>query len=281
MAIPDYQTILLPMLKLLEDGREHFLNVVLESLVELFQLTLEETKQLLPSGAPIFYNRVGWSGTYLRKAGLIDVPRRGYYQITNEGKQLLNTNPARLDYEMLRKLQKNSPLTSNIKQHTSRPQKEVKPRQSSQKNRAVMGGKLAETQAHRVKLSNGDVLENRPAAQPGKKTLGKISKEKDSVQLVRRKLSDSSAVDVSVMLHQHGTNGIFANTRKFDQTVGSVSDDDNSFDTKLVVNSSPILRYPHEVHAMETQTNLQVEISNHVPVDDGEDWSQELWEPTE
>ena len=65
MAIPDYQTIMLPLLKLANDGQEHFLRDAVEMLAEEFGLTEEERKELLPSGQQaVFVNRVGWARTY-------------------------------------------------------------------------------------------------------------------------------------------------------------------------------------------------------------------------
>ena len=73
MAIPDYQTIMLPLLKFAEDKMEHSTRESIEYLASQFKLTDEERKELLPSGtARLFDNRVGWASTYIRKAGLIE-----------------------------------------------------------------------------------------------------------------------------------------------------------------------------------------------------------------
>jgi restriction system protein len=68
MAIPDYQTIMLPFLRLLADGSEHTLPEVTESLAVEFNLTEAERNELLPIGnQEIMRNRVGWARTYLKK----------------------------------------------------------------------------------------------------------------------------------------------------------------------------------------------------------------------
>ena len=90
MAIPDYQTFMLPLLQLAEDGKEHKLSKAIEVLSDKFNLSEEEKETLLPSGTQtIIYNRVGWARTYLHKAGLLNIPKRGYFQITVRGKELL------------------------------------------------------------------------------------------------------------------------------------------------------------------------------------------------
>ncbi len=71
MAIPDYQTIMLPLLKITADQQEHSMRKTTEELAKHFSLTEDEQTELLPSGTQkVFYSRVGWAGTYMKKAGL-------------------------------------------------------------------------------------------------------------------------------------------------------------------------------------------------------------------
>jgi restriction system protein len=102
MAIPYYQTIMLPLLKLLGDKNEHSLRESINKLSTEFKLTENEKIQLLPSGKqPIFDNRVGWARTYLKKAGLIESTRWGFFRITERGINLLSQNPHIIDDAML------------------------------------------------------------------------------------------------------------------------------------------------------------------------------------
>ncbi len=101
--IPDYQSLMLPLLKIVSDGREHKYRDLIEELAVEFQLTDEERKELLASGTQaIFDNRVGWAKTYLKKAGLIDSPKRAMVVITDLGLDILNTNPEKIDAKFLR-----------------------------------------------------------------------------------------------------------------------------------------------------------------------------------
>jgi restriction system protein len=103
MPVPDFQTIMLPLLKLAADGDVHYIHDAVNRLADDFSLSDDEKSRLLPSGQqPIFYNRVGWARTYLKKAGLIEDPRRGYFQITERGKTVLKENPSRIDMQYLR-----------------------------------------------------------------------------------------------------------------------------------------------------------------------------------
>jgi restriction system protein len=102
MAVPDFQTIMLPLLECFGDGQEHSTQELLDNLAKRFSLTEEELNALLPSGKQkIFYNRVGWARTYLTKAGLLEMSRRSYYRITDRGRQVLARKPPRIDMKFL------------------------------------------------------------------------------------------------------------------------------------------------------------------------------------
>jgi len=102
MAIPDYQTLMLPLLQLASDLQEHQLRAVTETLADEFALSSDERSELLPSGSQfVFANRVGWARTYLKQAGLIDSPRRGFFRITQHGLNLLQEKPVRIDVNLL------------------------------------------------------------------------------------------------------------------------------------------------------------------------------------
>ena len=103
MAIPDYQTIMLPLLKFTGDGQEHSLRETIDFLAHEFNLSDEERKELLPSGSQAtFDNRVGWARTYMKKAGLLESARRGYFCITARGKKVLVQNPQKINVKFLK-----------------------------------------------------------------------------------------------------------------------------------------------------------------------------------
>jgi restriction endonuclease Mrr len=89
VAIPDYQTLMLPLLKLAGDGKVHTERDAVNELAVQFGVSEEERKELLPSGnQEVSDNRVGWARTYLKKAGLIDYVQRGQFQITERGRSV-------------------------------------------------------------------------------------------------------------------------------------------------------------------------------------------------
>ncbi len=102
MAIPDYQTLMLPLLKVLADKQERSLREVVALLADEFDLNEEERGQLLPSGGQsIISNRVAWAKTYLKKAGLVDQPKRGYVQLTTSGEKVIKSHPTQVNIKFL------------------------------------------------------------------------------------------------------------------------------------------------------------------------------------
>ena len=103
--IPDFQTVMLPLLQQLADGKEHKLREVINALSDQFNLTAEERIELLPSGnQAIIDNRIGWARTYLKKAKLIDNSKRGFLSISENGKRLLSQKLKRVDLNYLKTL---------------------------------------------------------------------------------------------------------------------------------------------------------------------------------
>lgn len=102
MAIPDFQKIMQHLLEYARDGQEHSLRETIEALADKFNLSEEEKKELLPSGQQaIFDNRVGWTKTHLKKAGLLETPKRGFFKITSRGLKVLKENPLVINTQFL------------------------------------------------------------------------------------------------------------------------------------------------------------------------------------
>jgi restriction system protein len=89
MGVPDFQSVMLPLLKYTADGREHRQSESADALAQHFNLTDADRKELLPSGRQTrFDNRVAWAIVYLRKAGLLESTRRGLFRITGRGREI-------------------------------------------------------------------------------------------------------------------------------------------------------------------------------------------------
>jgi restriction system protein len=102
MAIPDFQTIMLPLLRLAEDGSEHEVSAAAEDLAKFFGLSQDDWEELVPSGTQRkFSNRVTWAVSYLKHALLLEKVRRGRFRITENGRALLAKPPERITIRYL------------------------------------------------------------------------------------------------------------------------------------------------------------------------------------
>lgn len=122
--IPDYQSIMLPLLRLAGDGETHRMQDAIDKLANEFGLSEEERRELLPSGKqPTFDNRVGWARTYMAKAGLLESPKRGHFRLTERGREVLSKNPPAInltfleqfeDFVKFRELRHDKPLANQF-----------------------------------------------------------------------------------------------------------------------------------------------------------------------
>ena len=103
MAVPDFQSLMLPLLRFAAARDEEVTQTeTVEHLAEEFRLTEEDLSEILPSGnQSTFANRVGWACTYMKKAHLLEATRRGYYRITDRGRELLKRNPQSVNVRLL------------------------------------------------------------------------------------------------------------------------------------------------------------------------------------
>lgn len=103
MSVPDFQSFMLPVLKVTSDGKEHSLVELRERLSGLMGLSDADLDEKIPSGTQSKYtNRVYWSTVYLSKAGALNRVRRGVVAITDRGRQLVNQNHPKITVKLLR-----------------------------------------------------------------------------------------------------------------------------------------------------------------------------------
>lgn len=101
MAIPDFQSLMLPVLRASADGEVKISDVV-SRLGASLQLSEQDLSELLPSGKQTtFANRVNWAKSYLGKAGLVTLTRRGYFQISQKGREVLKKPPVAINTKFL------------------------------------------------------------------------------------------------------------------------------------------------------------------------------------
>lgn len=123
--IPGFQKIMLPLLKLASDEREHSIPEVIEALGKDFNLSEESINEMLPSGSQkIFYNRVYWAKAYLKMAGLIENTRRSHFKITRRGIDTLAEKLEEINLRYLKKFPEYVELTEQWKKDKSNAENE-------------------------------------------------------------------------------------------------------------------------------------------------------------
>jgi restriction system protein len=164
MAIPDFQSCMLPFLKVISDGKEYSISEIIDKVSDYFGLSKEERELLLPSGnQAIINNRVGWTRTYLLKAGLIKRTKRAHYAITEEGLKLLESNPDFIGVKTLMKYEsfRNWYSSENIvSEPTPKPNHEQTPEEAIEKNAKLINDLLADELLEKVKKMSPNFFEN-------------------------------------------------------------------------------------------------------------------------
>lgn len=102
MAVPDFQSLMLPLLTLSADGKEYTMQEAREGLAVVMKLSDEDLQERLPSGRQTtFSNRVAWAKVYLTQAGVLESPKRGRFHITERGRKVLAQAPVKIDIKYL------------------------------------------------------------------------------------------------------------------------------------------------------------------------------------
>jgi restriction system protein len=122
MAIPDFQSLMLPLLTFSADQKEHLKREAVEVLATQFKLSDEEKSKLLPSGKQaVFENRIGWANSFLKQAGLLEYPRRGYIKVTHRGLEVLKQQPKFINNKFLEQFPEFVQFRNNSKEGIDQP----------------------------------------------------------------------------------------------------------------------------------------------------------------
>lgn len=127
MAIPqNFQTIMLPLLQIVADGKNHNMNDVIDDLADHFKLTEEEKNLQYPTGSDyIFKNKARFARLYLLKAGLLDYPQRGYIKISNDGLSVLAKKPQEVNLQLLEEFPKFKEFKKNLKEKSNEKKEKI------------------------------------------------------------------------------------------------------------------------------------------------------------
>lgn len=223
MAVPGFQEITLPLLRLLADGNEVLHSTAIDRLEDEFGLTDAERKELLPSGRQArFANRVGWAKTYLQKAGLLEQVARGRYKITEVGKQLLQYPPERLDVAQLMRYPGVVEFTrGNSAEDESGKEpdpvaSEATPEEALEANYQALRARLANELLDKIKACSPSFFER--LVVDVLVAMGYGGSRKDAGEALGR--SGDGGIDGIIKEDRLGLDAIYLQAKRWDSTVG-------------------------------------------------------------
>ena len=222
MAIPDYQTCMLPLLKFYADGQEHANRESIDTLAAEFRLTEEERRQMLPSGVQgLFDNRVNWARTYMKKAALVEPTKRGIHRITKRGLEVLKKNPKQINGAFLASFQefKDFKALRHNKEEEESPELDLNtktPEESLESAHQKLRGDLATELLQRLKTCTPTFFERLVVEVIVK--MGYGGTKKDAGKAVGR--SGDGGIDGIIKEDKLGLDAIYIQAKRWENTVG-------------------------------------------------------------
>ena len=224
MSIPDYQVLMLPLLKMHVGKTELGLQDAVASLSKEFDLSEEEVGQLLPSGGQrVFHNRVSWARTYLKMALLLEPTRRGYCRVSERGLDVLAEKPAKIDKRFLMrfpefadfKTRKNAP-GSHSDSTVSDIESEKSPEEMLEESYVVLRENLAAELLKRL-IDSTPVFFERTVVEV-LINMGYGGTRKDAGRAIGR--SGDGGIDGIISQDRLGLDNIFIQAKRWQGTVG-------------------------------------------------------------
>lgn len=166
MPIPSFDSFTLPLLKLAAERGELSMSEAYDLLATKFGLSESDLAELVPSGNQTrFLNRVSWARTYLKKAGLLDSPRRSYISITESGRAALAKSPDKIDVKFLRQYPEfrefNTPVgTRSERENANSADDQQTPEELIESNVRALKSALADELQERIKAASPRFFEN-------------------------------------------------------------------------------------------------------------------------
>lgn len=222
MSVPDFQTLMLPIMRIANDAQEHTNLEVIDILAAQFQLTDQDRKELLPSGRQAkFDNRVGWAATHLKKAGLLESTGRGKFRVTERGLNILKTNPVQINMKLLRQypeyleFQKSSP--QSIDDHNEKePEHGQTPEEALEASYQNLRQSLAQELLERIKDCSPRFFER--LVVDLLVAMGYGGSRKDAGQAVGQ--SGDGGIDGIIKEDKLGLDVVYIQAKKWEGTVG-------------------------------------------------------------
>lgn len=226
MAVPDFQSLLLPMLRIASDGNEHRLADVRERLGNQLGLSTQDLEEKLASGRQTkFANRVAWAKVYLVQAGLFRSTRRAHFQIAERGRTVLKAPPSRIDIRFLEQfpefLEFRTPKNTEDDDNSPEavpvpsPSRETPEEALEASHQQIKAGLAAEVLT-RIKSSTSEFFERLVVDLLIK--MGYGGSRREAGQVVGR--SGDEGIDGIISEDRLGLDVVYLQAKKWDSTVG-------------------------------------------------------------
>ena len=101
MAIPETYDLVLPLLEIIKDKDEYKVSEIIDEVIDYIDLEEEDKEIRLPNNEPLINSRISTANTYLKKAELIESNRFMYFNISEEGLNVLSDKPDKITEEDL------------------------------------------------------------------------------------------------------------------------------------------------------------------------------------
>lgn len=222
MAIPDYQSCMLPLLKFAGDQKEHSLREAVDALAGQFKLSDTELKELLPSGQQaVFVNRVGWARSYMKHANLLESTRRGYFQITQRGLDVIAQHPQMMNVKFLMQYKefldfRQRKRSQTSKDNNSQDEQEKTPEEALEISYEGLRNDLAKELLQQI-LKNPPSLFERIVVELLVK-MGYGGSRKDAGRAIGR--SNDEGIDGIIKEDRLGLDIIYIQAKRWENTVG-------------------------------------------------------------
>ena len=224
MGAPDFQSLMMPLLRTARDGQEHSLAEARDVLVSEFKLSNTDREELLPSGRQSkFSNRVAWAKSYLQQAGLLVSPRRGHVQISDRGREVLKSAPVRIDIKFLEQypefVEFRNPKGGGVEvpsQIPSAPPEPETPEEALEAAHLKMRIALASELLSRVKAASPQFFERLVVELLLK--MGYGGSRRDAGEAIGR--SGDEGIDGVISEDRLGLDVVYLQAKKWDGTVG-------------------------------------------------------------
>ena len=217
MAVPKYDEMYNDFLMILSDEKEHDIKEIREEVAKIKKLTETDLKETLNSGKCKYFNRIGWTATYLKKAGLINSSRRGAFIITSEGKKIVNdkkeiNNEFLLNYDSFKKFKDRDGENIILKtKKISKEEIELTPQENIEKAIQEINNELEDNLLDEILKQSSDFFEELSV-----KLLLAMGYGKVENAVVTPKTGDYG-IDGFVLEDELGINTIFIQAKRYDK----------------------------------------------------------------